>query len=127
MSNKVYGEQQSGTIEAQKALAKGLKEELEGIFPEIKAKNAAEGKLLDLRPELEAAVNRLGNRRISIANALNVLADPAVTSRVAIYLNKIGIPTEVVQSRLATALKATVPAAVGNRRDALQVLGQPTP
>lgn len=126
------GEVKAASVKAQKALAKGLKEELEGIFPEIKVKNAAEGKLLDLRPELEAAVNRLGNRRISLANVVNILADPAITSRIAIYVKKLGIPPSAVQQRIASAIKIAVPAAVAtqpvqNRREARERLGQPTP
>lgn len=58
---KSYGELKGAEIEAQKALARGLKEELDGLFPEIRALNAQEGRALDFRPVLERAVNRAAN------------------------------------------------------------------
>lgn len=59
-----YGELSSARIESEKALARGLKEELEVIFPEIKGLNAEESQLLGLNEALERAANRIGNRDV---------------------------------------------------------------
>jgi hypothetical protein len=75
-----YGEQGSATVEAQKALARGLKEEIATQFPEISNLNAAEGKLLDLQPVLERAVNRISNHQvIGIGTPVAGAATTAVT------------------------------------------------
>jgi hypothetical protein len=57
-----YGQLGPAQIEAQKALARGIKEELEGLFPGIKELNAEESRRIDLDGALERAVNRIGNR-----------------------------------------------------------------
>lgn len=100
IGSKPYGELSGASVEAQKQLARGIKEELEIPFPEIKMKNLREGKLLDLRPELEAAVNRLGNRRISVANVLNIMANPQITSRLALILYNAGVPAAAASARI---------------------------
>lgn len=64
LKSKSYGELRSATIEAQKSLARGIKEELEAQFPEIKAINAKEGRLFGLDEALERAVRRIDNRNI---------------------------------------------------------------
>lgn len=61
---RAYGEQGSATVEAQKALARGIKEELEQQFPEIKATNAAQGALIGLDDPLERAVRRMDNHQL---------------------------------------------------------------
>jgi hypothetical protein len=57
-----FGEMGPPVAEARKAMARGLKEELETQFPEIANPNAEESKLLDLQPLLDRAVNRISNR-----------------------------------------------------------------
>ena len=64
LKDKSYGELSSASKEAQKALARGIKEELADQFPEIIPKNAQEAKLLGLDPALEDAVNRTRNHNI---------------------------------------------------------------
>lgn len=59
--SKKYGELSSAQVESEKALARGIKEELETVFPEIKGLNAEESKLLNLQPALERAVSRVAN------------------------------------------------------------------
>jgi hypothetical protein len=59
-----YGQLGNAEMEAQKALARGIKEELAQQFPELNALNAAEGKALDLQPALEKAVQRIGNHQL---------------------------------------------------------------
>ena len=75
-----YGEQGSASVEAQKALARGLKEEISAQFPEINNLNAAESRLLDLQPVLERAVNRISNHQaIGIGTPITGVAAKAVT------------------------------------------------
>lgn len=106
-----FGEQGSASVEAQKSLARGLKEEIAGQFPELSNLNAQESKMLDLQPLLERAVNRISNHNIigigtpiaggavkavSGSTPLGVIAtvikaavdDPMVKSRLAISLSK---------------------------------------
>jgi hypothetical protein len=59
---KKYGELSNATGESQKALARGIKEELEAQFPEIQDLNAKQSKLIGLDDALERAVRRTSNR-----------------------------------------------------------------
>lgn len=59
-----YGELGAARVESEKALARGIKEELENQFPEIKNLNAQEAKLINLDEPLERAVNRIANRNL---------------------------------------------------------------
>jgi hypothetical protein len=107
-----YGEMGTAQIEGQKALARGIKEELSRAIPELADLNEAQGKLLDLQPALESAVNRAvnstskGGVKSMVASGLaksitgssgvglvaglmqKVLADPALRSRLAIQINR---------------------------------------
>jgi len=75
-----FGEQGSAAVEAQKDLARGLKEELATQFPEINELNASESKLLTLQPALERAVNRISNHQaIGIGTPIAGAATKAVT------------------------------------------------
>ena len=108
-----YGEQGSAAVEAQKAIARGLKDEIATQFPEIGKMNAAESKLLDLQPVLERAVNRISNhQKVGIGTPVvgaamtgvthsgllggasmvlkGVLDNPTVASRLAIAVSKGG-------------------------------------
>ena len=66
LGDKSYGEQKSTSIEAQKALARGLKEEIAKAVPEVHQLNAQESKLLDAlsvserRVMMEANNNPIG-------------------------------------------------------------------
>ena len=114
IKSKAYGEMKSATTESQKALARGIKEELAEQFPEIIPKNAQEAKLLGLDEALEDAVNRtrnhnffsLGAKGAAIAGGATfggaegaaagtglaimheVLSHPAIQSRIAIGINR---------------------------------------
>lgn len=112
LSSKAYGEMGSAVTESQKALARGIKEELEVQFPEIKGLNAQEGKYLNLDEVLQRAVRRINNHQLigigtpmaatagaaaaggpgaAVAAVLKLtLDDPIVKSRLAIALNKAG-------------------------------------
>jgi len=118
-----YGEQGSATVEAQKALARGLKEEIAGQFPEIDALNAQESKLLDLQPLLERAVNRISNRNIiGIGTPIAGGAAKAVTGStplgIVATVLKAAVDDPMVKSRLAIALSkgARVPYATALSR-----------
>lgn len=104
-----FGEQGSAAVEAQKALARGLKEEIATQFPEISKLNADESRLLDLQPVLERAVNRISNHQaIGIGTPIAGAAAKAVTGS-----GSVGVVASVlkgvldnpgVKSRLAIAI-----------------------
>lgn len=104
-----YGEQGSASVEAQKALARGLKEEIATQFPEIGGLNAAESQMLDLQPVLERAVNRISNHQaIGIGTPVAGVAAEAMTGspgvgRVAMVLKGV-LDNPQVKSRLAIAV-----------------------
>lgn len=56
-----FGEQSQASIDAEKALARGLKEELELQLPELAGLNAKQAKLIDLENILGKAVNKYAN------------------------------------------------------------------
>jgi hypothetical protein len=64
LKSKSYGELKTARIEAEKALARGLKEELANAFPELAALNDKESRLLQLEPVLERAVRRINNHQL---------------------------------------------------------------
>jgi hypothetical protein len=104
-----FGEQGSASVEAQKALARGLKEEIATQFPEISKLNADESRLLDLQPVLERAVNRISNHQaIGIGTPVAGAAAKAVSGS-----GSVGVVASVlkgvldnpgVKSRLAIAI-----------------------
>lgn len=103
-----YGELSSAQVETQKALARGIKEELNNVFPELKGMNAQEGELLDLQPALERAVRRHGNTNmVGIGTPIAAGAGGAVAggpgAAVAAIL-KSAIDDPTVKSRLAINL-----------------------
>lgn len=104
-----YGEQGSAAVEAQKALARGLKDEIANQFPEINSLNAAEGKLLDLQPVLERAINRNANHQlIGIGTPVASAATTAVTGSSGVGavagLMKAVLDNPMVKSRLAISV-----------------------
>jgi hypothetical protein len=121
---KSYGRLSSASIESQKALARGIKEELAAQIPEIGELNARESKLIDLDTTLERAVNRIGNHQIigigtpilaggaraitgstpvaAIAGIIKAVVDnPIVKSRLAIALAKRGVPLNAAADRIS--------------------------
>lgn len=109
LGQKAYGELKSASIEAQKALARGLKEEIAKQFPELSNLNAQESKLLDLEPVLERAVQRIGNHQlIGIGTPITTGAAKAVTGSNAMAASagiiKAVLDNPGVKSRLAIAL-----------------------
>ncbi len=109
LGDKAYGEMDSATVEAQKALARGLKEELETQFPEIKGLNAQAGKLYDLEPILNRAVGRISNHQlvgigtpIAAAGAKSITGSNAAAGAAGIL--KAIVDDPIVKSHLAIAL-----------------------
>ena len=106
LRGKAYGELKSATIESQKALARGIKEELEVQFPEIKAVNAREGRLLSLQESLERAVSRIDNQQLMgigtpiVAGAVGGATSSGIAGAVAGLLKGV-VDDPVVKSRLA--------------------------
>ena len=103
-----YGELKSAEIEAEKPLARGLKEGIEQVFPEVQGLNARDGRLIALEQSLERFANRHSNRDlVGIGTPLKVLGghaaaggmgtvggmllaaleDPAIKSRLAIIMS----------------------------------------
>ena len=142
LKGKAYGELKGATIEAQKALARGIKEELASQFPELSALNAAEGSLYDLQPVLEKAVQRVGNHQLlgigtpiaagatkavtgssgaaAIVGTLKAVVDnPVVKSHLAIALDRAGVPPGVAAARIQSyvgGLAASAASAEQNER-----------
>lgn len=104
-----FGEQGSASVEAQKALARGLKEEIATQFPEIGKLNASESQLLDLQPVLERAVNRISNRDLGgigtpIMAAAATAASGSPSLGLAAGVIKSVLENPMVKSRLAIAV-----------------------
>lgn len=128
LKGKAYGEMKTAEIEAQKALARGLKEELAAQFPELTALNAKEGALIGLEAALEKAVARTSTRQLigldsplagaavaagtgsgtagAVAAVMReTLRHPAVSTRLAIALSK-GAKSPLSSSRTRIAAYA---------------------
>lgn len=104
-----FGEQGSASVEAQKSLARGLKEEIATQFPEISKLNATESQLLDLQPLLERAVNRISNRdAVGIGSPIAGTAAAAMTKSTlaggAVTVLKSVLDNPAIKSRLAIAV-----------------------
>jgi hypothetical protein len=108
---KNYGQLSSATVESQKALARGIKEELANQFPELSQLNAQDSQAINLDKFLQRAVSRISNHQLvgigtpivagtakavtgssgvaGVAGVMKaVLDDPYIKSKVAIALNK---------------------------------------
>ena len=120
LDDKAYkGESmKTATVEAQKALARGLKEDIAALAPEIEPLNRRESRLLSLKKVLEPAVGRTENSNIfSLPAAIMAGAggtvgggagaaigmasgqasrSPAILSRAAFALDSMGKPHPVM-------------------------------
>lgn len=109
LGDKAYGELKGASIEAQKALARGLKEELANQFPELNDLNARDSRLIDLQTALERSVGRISNHQImGIGTPIVGSAAKAVTGSnklagVAAVMKAV-LDNPNVKSRLAIAL-----------------------
>lgn len=138
LTSRAYGEAKSAQIEGEKAIARGVKEQLEVEFPELAKLNPQLGKLLDLRPLIERTLNRTGNHFINLGSVVageaarlisgsptlgtgvllmkSLLDIPAVRSRLAIALNRVGVPLSVASARISAYSYALVRAYQAERR-----------
>jgi DNA repair exonuclease SbcCD ATPase subunit len=91
-----YGQLGSAEVEAQKALARGLKEELAEAFPKLKELNARDSRLLQLQTALERATKRINNREqlpigsVTLSTIKSIVDSPTIKSHLAIALARAG-------------------------------------
>jgi hypothetical protein len=129
LKDTAYGQLKNATIEAQKSLARGIKEELQTQFPEIQGLNAQESQAINLDGALERAVNRTTNRDIfslggKIASGTGAVVGAAAAGEAGAAAGAVAGPLihhflsdPEVQSKLAIAVnkaskgKITIPAA----------------
>jgi hypothetical protein len=110
INRKAYGELSTVAKESNKALARGLKEEIAGIFPEINALNARESALINLEGAIERAVGRIGNRDLVgigtpiKGTAFGTLTGSHQAGMLAALLGSV-IDTPAIKAALAVALK----------------------
>lgn len=104
---KAYGEMKSIEIEAQKALARGAREELAKIFPELNTLNAKDAAYIGFEDSLARAVKRIQNRDIiglgqtTAATAGGVVAGhPGAIAALAFKL----VDAPQIKARLALAI-----------------------
>lgn len=64
MNRKKYGQLSAAQDEAEKNLARGLKEEIVALFPEVSALNARDSSLIALEQQLRRFVGREGNKNV---------------------------------------------------------------
>ena len=126
-----YGQMASAKVEGLKQVARGLKEQISSVFPEISDLNGEQSKLLDLDNALYRSVWRIENHQMmgigsplaaSAGHALMggpgaaaaftgklLLDDPTLKSKLAIGLSKMGVQNapDLVSMRLA-ALKGSI-------------------
>lgn len=141
--SKSYGQLSSAAIESQKALARGLKEEIATAFPEIADLNAKESQFIGLDGALQSAVKRITNHQLvgigtpiaagavagitkstklgAIAGVVKaVMDDPVLKSKLAIALNRKGVPLPGAMARIAAYANALTNASPGNDEQANQ-------
>lgn len=109
LGQKAYGEMKTASLESQKALARGLKEEIANQFPQLNELNAQDSKLYDLQEPLTRAVQRISNHQvIGIGTPIAASAGAAITgsAKVGVVsgLIKAVLDDPVVKSKLAIAL-----------------------
>ena len=109
LGSKAYGELKASQIESQKALARGLKEELAEQFPELKELNAKDSEFYNLQGMLEKAVDRVSNHdTIGIGTPVAVGAAKTLTGSASVAavvgLVKAIVDNPNVKSRLAIAV-----------------------
>lgn len=141
---KAYGEMKSVNVEGQKAIARGIKEEIAQRYPEINSLNAREAKLIGLEESIGRAVGRIDNRDligigtpvagaagaaligektggVMIGMLKTVLDNPEVKSKIAIALDR------AHKARMSELLRPTRTAKVGSVLNATGTLNNPRP
>lgn len=143
-----YGELKTAQVESEKALARGIKGQLDELFPEAKALNEKEGGGLDLEPLLVRAVQRIGNQNLlglgtTLAGGLgkavtgsnkvaaaaavlkSVMDEPGIKSRIAIAMYRHGVSPAVIDARLAAFASGLASAAGTSSQGGNQETNQP--
>lgn len=92
-----YGKISTAQMEAEKALTRGIKEELESQIPELGSLNANQAKLMNLEDILGKAVNKytnsagfagdLGHTGVAASALRTVIANPMVKARIATMID----------------------------------------
>lgn len=125
---KKYGELGSADVESQKALARGLKDEIVKRVPEIAKLNARDGALIALEEQLARFVGREGNKNLVglipavIGTGGGILAGHSLEGGIAGMLGTaavLAMDNPAIKSRIAIALdrakKLKGPAKIGAR------------
>ena len=131
-----YGDMKGAEVEATKQLARGLKEQIETVFPEIAGMNQKQSELMGLDDAMSRAVWRIENRNMvpltaqiagagghpgvgMVASALDM---PELKSRLAIALSTMGVknPGQFIQDRLANVATAAAQAQTSKPAETVQ-------
>ena len=101
-----YGEQAGAAREAQKDLARGLKDGIVQAFPEIANLNAKEGALINLEGALERFAGREGNKQlIGLGTPMTAVAAHAIGApALPLTVIKAAMEFPEIKSRIAIAL-----------------------
>jgi hypothetical protein len=131
-NRKRYGELSSASNEAQKNLARGIKEEIVAKHPELSALNAREGSLLELDDAIQSAVNRIYNKELFPTSSIwTGLAAGSVTGNVGAgietFIARAALENATVKSKLAIALNNARKGGIkGGEVPIIGVLARPT-
>lgn len=107
---KQYGQMKNESVEAEKAIARGIKEELATKYPELKFLNQNESELIRLEDSIVKAVNRIENRDlVGIGSTIAGTAGAVVTGSPSggfwAMMAKALIDHPTMKSRIAIALQ----------------------
>lgn len=83
-----YGELGSADTEAQKSLARGLKDQIAARAPEVAPVNERMSKLSDVRPPLASSINREANRQ-TVGLRIPLIDNPELKSTAAIGMSRV--------------------------------------
>lgn len=111
LGNKSYGELKGAEIEAQKALARGLKDEIAQAAPGIAGLNAAESRLLNALKVVEPRVQMSANKNPVGLGLLT--AEPEHLGRLALWMADRSPLMTSLAARAANAGSRAVPFAAG--------------
>ena len=118
VGDAAYGQQTGAWTEARKALARGVKDEIQRIFPEVAGKNAQEGLDIELQDAIEHRLKLAGNREIATFSpyntAMRMIESPEIKSRIALALSRAGSATPGADITLRKQLSAAAQAAVSS-------------
>jgi hypothetical protein len=147
LKDSAYGSMKTEKVEALKAVARGAKEAIATIFPEVASINAQESLFLKLEPIIERAAGRISNRDVmgigtpiaggagalvtgsplagmTFMVAKAVLDNPSAKTLLAIYLNKAkkgGLGPGAIDARIGAYLASKMT----NASDAMTSGNQP--